>query len=969
MPSYETEIIKQFIENPQNTHRAVIANSVGMAILFLKKTYLKETYIEADIIEKYAHCIEAMKLVVKDNHKRQLGVDFVISASTEALNEYDQVHLYLPDNQDTNGTTYKKQTHTVSLTHAIPLIWLALNDHEKFAHDINYPALSKDQQFTRARGDYNKRLDNFFSLLIDLRNNNLCHQGIRNEIVFLLNKIYFGMEVIEDDLSTIAATLKDHTNNLFWRHYHNAATPEIKTTLTATLFIWMSTYNPKPLLAQVDPENKANAALHDLFIRHGSDPVEMKLDQLIDECLPTLNFTYDSQQYPVIRLIENIFNSTEEKAEIKRSLENIQAWIMAHVALDNTQNTENIARFFTLYQAYKSFDQRIQMLLNVTGTMQDNYHEVSRGAEAYFSAIANANLNQEFPIASEELLIGARQLKLHIEKFRSTNMMGQIENFLARWSAVREDFSSAKYLYRLFIEVELFQEKVILKDEEIDAFWNVVDKSTPFRDITVYLINRIFLHAIIIEPKDWSCKFAAYFYSTLEFVKNNFNNFSSGNHLNKNLAETSYPPLLLKQLDHLKKRHEKTLESNQGDEPVEDNEHSHDEHYLFLPHQIKAACQWSLLVHWLSEEKLLEIFQPQAVRFIKLVSDWLIKNKNMVTQGFLETALGIVPYDYRSVLFKDPEVIDVIVVGFKFRIPDLVKLINGMIPAAERINIWKSLEKLLVDDLNFYESYVGRNAIISALESLPADDRLNFLNIFSLPNVKNSLLDPVYFDSWVESLSGADLLTYLTQLDVNILFEKFRSNEAGTQSRFKDKLPLPQRIELLRHLSSKFTSELYQAEALFLIVFIKISFVTASIKLLNYLSIVEDTVDLTKLSTDFDYWQTTFKNIPAEKRLGFLVIFGNTQLLFRQNPYLTVIADNLTANEFYFYAIARTRRPLLKSYLENNPSMCISLLINKLPESTRCEVLSYTYDGRIAAQSNLLAILKTLPISENGSKL
>jgi hypothetical protein len=74
MPSYETEIIKQFIENPQNTHRAVIANSVGMAILFLKKTYLKETYIEADIIEKYAHCIEAMKLVVKDNHKRQLGV-------------------------------------------------------------------------------------------------------------------------------------------------------------------------------------------------------------------------------------------------------------------------------------------------------------------------------------------------------------------------------------------------------------------------------------------------------------------------------------------------------------------------------------------------------------------------------------------------------------------------------------------------------------------------------------------------------------------------------------------------------------------------------------------------------------------------------------------------------------------------------------------------------------------------------
>jgi hypothetical protein len=387
--------------------------------------------------------------------------------------------------------------------------------------------------------------------------------------------------------------------------------------------------------------------------------------------------------------------------------------------------------------------------------------------------------------------------------------------------------------------------------------------------------------------------------------------------------------------------------------------------YIFLPHQAKRAVQWLWLSTWVNEEKLFEIYQPQAVRVNKLISTWLITNiTNVIVSpaDWLSGAFRALPINNRNILFKNPEVVVALEIAFELRRPELVELINRRVPVAERIDIWETLHGLLTIDLDFYKDDVGISTVTTILDKLPANDRLRFLTIFSSPDANNILLAPHYFDIWFTYLSGTNLLTYLKQLDLDYLLEKFKSNADSRQVKFKDKLPLPQRIELLKHLSSKFTSEFFQAELLNFIIYIKFSFVDESIKLLHYLLIVEDTVDLTKLTTDFDYWQTTFKNVPAEKRLRFLIIFGNAQHLFL-TPHLNVIADNLTANEFYFYAIARPNKPLLRPYLEYNPSVCISHLISKLPESTRYEILSYTYDGSIAAQSNVLAILKTLPIN------
>jgi hypothetical protein len=132
-----------------------------MMILFLGKTYFKATDTQAAITKKYEHCIAEIKLATKDKLELRHAVNFLISEAEQALSEWDDVHLYLP----ASDGIYLKKTFVFPLKLVLPLVWLALKDHAKYAHDINYPG-TKEQQFARSRGEYKMRLDNFFNLLI-----------------------------------------------------------------------------------------------------------------------------------------------------------------------------------------------------------------------------------------------------------------------------------------------------------------------------------------------------------------------------------------------------------------------------------------------------------------------------------------------------------------------------------------------------------------------------------------------------------------------------------------------------------------------------------------------------------------------------------------------------------------------------------------------------------------------------------
>jgi hypothetical protein len=942
MPN-DSQIIINFISNQENTLGNVVSNSVGMALLILKNNYFTAPCTEADITKKYAHCIKEMSHTAKSNLTRKKAVDCLILQAQQPLNKLDDVNLYLP----TDKNTYEIKLHTFPLKHVITLVWLALKDNDKFAHDINYQG-TKEYQFTRARGDYNKRLDNFFNLLIEFQKDKVCHHGIRNEIVFLLNKIYLGIEIIESALSTIAATLKDHTNKLFWEHYQNAPTPTVKKSLTKALLAWISEHNPQPLQALVDPEKKAAAALHALFIKHGSNPETINLNQLIDSCIPTLNFNYDPEQYPIIKLIENIVNCADgnNNEDIARAFENIKTWIKQHIVLDDTQSTEKLTAFYTLYQAYTSLDQHMQMLLEATGNMQDSYSELKVACQKYFTDVANADLAIEFPAVNNAILQIAQQLKASIVDCKSNKMVDFIEKFFANWNlasnAVRQrGLAAKKYLYRFLID-EIFQEKIILQDKEIDVFWQS-DNPTAFHDITVYQINRIFLHGLFVEPEEWSVKFGSLFSEILLFISQDFNNFVD-TRLNKNLLETSYVSDLFLLLKSRAERYENP------------DLKAYPYSYIFLPRQVKTIIQWEQLSKWVSEEKLLEIYQPQAVRINQLVYSW------MLDLAFfpLENALQLIPSQYRSAFLLEERVMTLVENEIVDSMNELVNVINEKIPEEERITIWKALSQ---KSLAAIHNTLSLDYWKASVESLPEKDRLTFLSLlkFDVEEYFNST-DHFHDEIWL-LLPAADLLAFLKNLDRGFATELL----VKYTSSIMDKFNLAQKIEFMQFVSSTLVLTWMMSNKDFLENLVA-SFGDEKMKLLQCTLIADPTVDLTQLCTSQKYWEDTFENLIVAKRLLFLLILGldNYIKLFPAMHNLQFIADRLLKGEFYDWSVERHK--LIETYLISNPGPNnFTNILSRIPEDKRLETL-VTLNNNLELKSKLhkklALILNLLPITD-----
>jgi hypothetical protein len=839
MPANEAAILNNFISNPQNTHRAVIANSVGMAILVLKSNYFEGTDSEVDINKKYERCIEEIKLAAKNIINRQQAANFLILSAKEVLNKYDEVHLYIPA-----GNKYLKTTYTFPLTQVITLVWLALKDHEKFAHELNYQG-TKEQQFARARGEYNLRLNNFFNLIFLLGSEGSCHQGIRNELVFLLNKIYFGIEVIEDDLSTISATLKDHINILFWEQYQKAKTLELKKLLTTALFAWMSDQNSEPLLTLVDPENKAKKILTELFLRHGSNPVEIGLDQLIKDCLPTLSFNYDPKQYPVIKVIENIFNSVYDNNNetTTRALTNVIAWIKAQVELENQQTTANLIAYFTLYQAYRSLDQRMQSLLKATGNMKDSYSELLTHCETYFNAITGANLENEFPITNTAMLKTTEQLKSSIVDCKSNKMVDFIESFFNKWNLAYESdnisrYATLRHLYRILIDVE-FHEKVFMSDEEIDFFWNHADTSKPFREMTAYQINRIFLHGIIKEHTDWTDNFSNLYRKALNFIENDYYSYGS-THLNRNLIEYSYTDELTRLLKY-------RLYSSSSVS------------YIFLPREVDDISDWEVLADLVSEDKLFEIYQTRPVKIKQILYNSLIGKSryanNRPIHRPIYRILSTIPPQYRAAFLLEDRVYNLCREGNGNFISEYITAVNTSVPEDERINVWKSLLKKSF-------KYLTVNNVYQCIESLPESHRLTFFILFS--KCKSGFYHSIekfhaYDDMWL-LLSSTDLLTYLKRFTPEKMVEIVISHA----KKFINKFDLAQIADLAESVKPSLNEDIINTFK-----YLELD----ELKMLQQQSILDSSVDFTELYIDKEYWEVIFKKIPEKKRLIFLTAF------------------------------------------------------------------------------------------------
>ncbi|OGT36639.1 MAG: hypothetical protein A3F11_06900 [Gammaproteobacteria bacterium RIFCSPHIGHO2_12_FULL_37_14] len=185
-----------------------------------------------------------------------------------------------------------------------------------------------------------------------------------------------------------------------------------------------------------------------------------------------------------------------------------------------------------------------------------------------------------------------------------------IENFFAQWfqaSQYHLDIDTLSHLYTLLLTKE-FQDKITLSDEIIQGFIQLGGED-PYRDITPYQINRIFLHAILHDPQDWSPLFANTLQEIYAFVKNNFNQINAANAAL--LKQDSYPKALMEQLRYLYQCYSPPVNMDNR-RPLQ---------MILLPHQIKKAREWYRISSYLqtNDEKRDAVYQPLSAYINRLL--------------------------------------------------------------------------------------------------------------------------------------------------------------------------------------------------------------------------------------------------------------------------------------------------------------------------------------------------------------
>ena len=295
----QNETLDNIIHNPQATHNQLLVNSVAMLIQQLIDAELgkipphanerlltarntrwltkSHRYIESLLALSTENFFKPGEMDLPENEalKKEIELTWVdlrkkmIEKMSEPINPFfDIVTLFYPNPDEDAGFIEKKVE--LPLRTVLPLLINAYLDDAKFAH--NYSG-NPDEQLKQAKQDRPIRLISLFRCF--QRVQGLCHTGVRNELILLLNKIYKGVDLIEDLKATMQYFLSDNIDKQLWVVYEQAIRFEnhrLLNELKIGYLQWMTDGNPSSLLALIDPQHEIKTKLDHLIIAHGSDP-------------------------------------------------------------------------------------------------------------------------------------------------------------------------------------------------------------------------------------------------------------------------------------------------------------------------------------------------------------------------------------------------------------------------------------------------------------------------------------------------------------------------------------------------------------------------------------------------------------------------------------------------------------------------------------------------------------------------
>jgi hypothetical protein len=597
----EREILRELIQHPEGTMNLVTSASVGMALLKLRDNHLSE---EMNLDEFFQDQIKELETLAKqpEHAAFKASIEYIIRKAKEPVDVLDVVSLAHKNDNGTIGET----RYVFPLKEVLALVWVAINDNSYYMHAQEG---TTDQKREQAQADFPERLRSFLLRTESLRLNPVCHHGHRHELVFLLNGTYEGIHILEDGKLTVLCFLKDKLNAAFWNAIAKAEEGSAeRKALTGALLQWMNESNANPLLALLDSAGEIKSALEELFIAHGVLPAAIKLDEMFVDALSHLEFTCDQEKHPALYQAGEIAKEPEDLQYAKRSeaLRRMQTWFVSGYQLSHEDN-QKISHFHLAYFTHKKLQRYRDLFLLSGQRSQEECEGFLRRLDAYFDAVKEAS---DIPDVPADMLAEVMTFQAELRIAESDRFVLVIENFFAQWFLGYSSQDSLKKLYAIFCS-ESFKNKIILTDEEIASFVATAAHHGEL-DITPYMLNRIFLHAILVSPENWSNDFTILFNQAFSFVENAFNQPDSVR--STALMRDSYPLELREQLQYLKQKKEEVPEE-QNRRPAT---------MLLLPEHARTMSDWLKVFAFSSDEShssLLQRFRVLIQRAIQCGND------------------------------------------------------------------------------------------------------------------------------------------------------------------------------------------------------------------------------------------------------------------------------------------------------------------------------------------------------------
>jgi hypothetical protein len=385
-------LVNNIVSHSQSTHKLTASNSVGMAALMLREHFFGSLLpSEAVVNSQYEKCIQELKEHANQRESRSAAIQNIILKTEQPLHKnHDYLTLYVPSNAD--KTKYEEKEFIFPLKEVLILVWQAIHENKKFATVHNYQnAKTQDERDELAKKDLVERESSFFNALENIRTDQVCHHGDRNELIFELNGTYDGMHLIEDERATITYFLKENLAKRFFKTYQTLVHTSVKEKekIVAALFTWMEANNALAILQLLDPKDTFKKSLHELFVKNGCNPGVIKLDSLINEALGYLEFACDPRHEEIYNINE-IFNIPEidGQLEVNATITTMKDWIKNNYQLNNKEHRKIVENFHKIYLAHSNLEKYSELLV-MTDKMKEEFVTLPQKLAVYFSEIRN----------------------------------------------------------------------------------------------------------------------------------------------------------------------------------------------------------------------------------------------------------------------------------------------------------------------------------------------------------------------------------------------------------------------------------------------------------------------------------------------------------------------------------------------------------------------------------------------------